>query len=46
MVDIAAELKRRIEAVGCVEDTLAAAQELNVPHDSVVGVANSLIAKG
>lgn len=45
-LDLAAELKKQIDSAGCVEDTLTVAQELDVPHESVVGVANSLCAKG
>lgn len=44
--DVISELKLRLEAKGCVEDTLTFAKELDVPHESVVGAANSLFAKG
>jgi len=45
-MDLPAELKKRLDTAGCVEDTLKLAAELNVPHNDVVGAANSLFAKG
>ncbi|KAJ1624618.1 tRNA synthetases class 2 core domain (F) [Pavlovales sp. CCMP2436] len=45
-VDIAAALKATLDAAGCIEDTLLVAAEVGVPHADVIGVANSLIAKG
>eukprot|EP00304_Pavlova_gyrans_P013524 CAMPEP_0206041894 /NCGR_PEP_ID=MMETSP1466-20131121/6228_1 /ASSEMBLY_ACC=CAM_ASM_001126 /TAXON_ID=44452 /ORGANISM="Pavlova gyrans, Strain CCMP608" /LENGTH=528 /DNA_ID=CAMNT_0053416597 /DNA_START=15 /DNA_END=1598 /DNA_ORIENTATION=- len=45
-MDISAELKKRLDSSGCVEDTLVLASELSVPHTDVVGVVNSLFAKG
>jgi hypothetical protein len=43
---IVAALKAKLDASGCVEDTLLVAAELCVPHTDVVGVVNSLKAKG
>lgn len=44
--EVAAEVRRQLDACGVVEDTLDVAAALGVPHNDVMGICNSLWAKG